>query len=107
MKSQQSPTLTMNTSKPSAKSPRSPYLVMLVAIILPGMGQVLNNAPTRGLLMLFFMFCLGMVSYQMTTPDHSVVGRFAGGIFIYSISVVDAYKWARVRLAVYQASANA
>jgi hypothetical protein len=78
---------------------------MLVAIILPGMGQVLNHAPTRGLLMLFFMFCLGMVSYQMTTPDHSVVGRFAGGIFIYSISVVDAYKWARVRLAVYQANA--
>ena len=98
--------ITMNTSpnsKPLANNPRSPYLVMLVAALLPGMGQVLNNTPTRGLLMLFFMLCLAVVSYQLTTPDHSVLGRFAGGLFIYSISVMDAYKWARVRLAVYEA----
>jgi hypothetical protein len=76
---------------------------MGVALMFPGMGQVLNNTPLRGLIMLFFMFCLGMITYQLTTPDHSLVGRFAGGLFIYAISVMDAYKWARVRETVFAA----
>lgn len=102
--------MTMNTqptSQQPASKPRSPYVVMLTAIVLPGMGQVLNNTPSRGLFMLFFMLCLAVVSYQLTTPDHSVIGRFAGGLFIYSISVMDAYKWARVRYEVYHAKAAA
>ena len=100
MKTAQSSPVEQSPSKQPAK-PRSPHLIMLVAIVLPGMGQVLNNTPVRGLLMVFFMFCLGMVSFNLTTPDHSFIGRFAGGLFIYSISVVDAYKWARVRYEVY------
>jgi hypothetical protein len=30
-------------------------------------------------------------------PGSSFVGRFIGGIFIYGLSVIDAYKGARVR----------
>lgn len=33
--------------------PVHPYLVLLVAILLPGVGQVLNHAPIRGLMMVF------------------------------------------------------
>lgn len=106
MKSQNT-TSTKLSSKQPADTPRSPYLVIFVAMVLPGMGQVMNNTPARGLLMLFFMLCLGVVSYQLTTPDHSLLGRFAGGLFIYSISVMDAYKWARVRLTVHQAAVAA
>lgn len=105
MKTAQSSPMEQNPSKQLAKPARSPHLVMLVAIVLPGMGQVLNNTPLRGLLMVFFMFCLGMVSYHLTTPEHSFLGRFAGGLFIYSISVMDAYKWARVRYEVYRSKA--
>lgn len=74
-----------------------PYTILSLAIVLPCVGQVLNNTPGRGLLMLFFMIMLGMVTFYTTTPDHSVLGRFAGGIFIYAVSILDAYRWARYR----------
>ncbi|MEX1200139.1 MAG: hypothetical protein WEB02_05060 [Methylophaga sp.] len=84
-----------------------PYLVLLVAIILPGVGQVLNQAPLRGLTMVFFMLVLGMVTFQFASPEISVIGQFAGGIFIYALSVMDAYLWARVRWQVSRTTAEA
>ena len=74
-----------------------PRLILLVAIILPGVGQVLNRQPMRGLMMVFFMLVLAVVCYQLTTPEHSVLGRFAGGWFIYALSIMDAYQFARRR----------
>jgi hypothetical protein len=79
------------------KPPLSPYVVLLAALFLPGMGQVLNNTPLRGLLMIGFMVILGLITYQVADPQVSIVGRFAGGLFIYAISVMDAYYWAKVR----------
>lgn len=87
----------------SARSgPRHPYLVTLVAVLLPGYGQVLNHQPTRGLQFAFFTLLLGWISYQLTTPEHSVLGRYAGGWFVYALSVLDAYKHARIRWEVFQ-----
>lgn len=74
-----------------------PYKVILIAALLPGVGQVFNNMPVRGITMLFFTIILGWVSYYTTTPEHSYLGRYAGGLFIYSISILDAYRWARYR----------
>ncbi len=74
-----------------------PYVILALAIFLPGVGQVMNNTPGRGLLMVFFMIMLGMVTFYTTTPEHSVLGRFSGGIFIYAMSVIDAYRWSRYR----------
>ena len=85
-----------------AAKPLHPYLVMLVAVILPGVGQVLNNTPARGLTMVFFMLLLGMITFHLSTPDQSFAGRYAGGLFIYSISVIDAYQWARHRWEYYR-----
>ncbi len=79
------------------KGPYNPYLVLLIAIILPGMGQVLNNTPKRGLTMLLFMLILAWLCFHLTTPQHSVLGRYAGGWFVYAVSIMDAYKWARYR----------
>ena len=45
---------------------------------------------------------LGWVSYHLTTPDHSLLGRYAGGWFVYAMSLLDAYKWARVRHAEHE-----
>lgn len=83
------------------KQPRPwhPYLVLFTAIMLPGVGQVVNNTPLRGLTMVFFMLVLGVVSFNLASPGVSIVGQFAGGIFIYAVSVLDAYLWARVRWA--------
>ncbi len=79
------------------RRPLHPLVVMAVGALLPGMGQVLNGMNTRALTFIFFMFMLGMVSWHLTTPAHSFVGRHAGGFLVYAISVVDAYRLARWR----------
>ena len=81
----------------AAKPPLHPYWVLLVAIVLPGVGQVLNNTPARGVMFLFFIMSLGWVTMHLAPPDSSFVGRYAGGFLIYAISILDAYKWARYR----------
>ncbi|GMQ76527.1 MAG: hypothetical protein BMS9Abin01_1807 [Gammaproteobacteria bacterium] len=86
----------------SARRPSHPYFVMFVAAILPGVGQVLNYQPRRALTFLFFLVVGAWLSRHLTSPDMSFVGRNLGGFFIYAVSVLDAYKWARVRWAVYQ-----
>ena len=74
-----------------------PIWVLVVAAILPGVGQVVNRMPIRGLVFIFYMLLLGIVTFNLTTPEHSLVGRYSGGIFIYAISILDAYKWASYR----------
>jgi hypothetical protein len=79
------------------KPPLSPWAVMAVAILLPGMGQVLNNTPTRGFFMASFMILLGLITFNLAEPHVSLVGKLAGGLFIYALSIMDAYYWARYR----------
>ncbi len=69
----------------------------MAAALFPGIGQLLNNQPTRAVTFVFFMMLFGWVSFQFTSPEHSFVGRHAGGFFIYAISIMDAYRWARYR----------
>jgi hypothetical protein len=80
-------------------TPRPPLLVLAAAIVLPGSGQVLNRAPVRGLIFVFYIVLLGAVTYHLTTPDHSMIGRYAGGLFVYAISIMDAYRAAALRAA--------
>ncbi len=85
----------------TAKPPLHPYWVLLIAIVLPGVGQVVNNTPNRGIMFLFFIMSLGWVSMHLSPPDASFVGRYAGGFLIYAISILDAYRWARYRWALF------
>jgi hypothetical protein len=80
-----------------AKPPLHPLWVLLIAVLLPGVGQVINNTPKRGLMFVFFIMSLGWVTLHLAPPDASFVGRYAGGFFIYAISIADAYRWARHR----------
>ncbi len=79
------------------KPPLRPRVVLLAALLLPGMGQVLNNMPQRALTMALFLVFLAMVSYHLTGEQHSWAGRHAGGIFVYGVMVMDAWRWARFR----------
>ena len=74
-----------------------PLLVLAAAIALPGSGQVLNRAPVRGLIFVFYIVLLGAITYHLTTPDHSLIGRYAGGLFVYAMSIMDAYRAAASR----------
>lgn len=79
------------------RQPAHPLVVLGTAVVLPGIGQLLNGMTNRALTMLFFMILLGWVTYHTTTPDHSFLGRYAGGLFVYAISILDAYRFARIR----------
>lgn len=83
----------------SATTPPSPYLVLGAAIVLPASGHVILGVPVRGLQFLFFMVILAWVTARIAPPDASFVGRHAGGFLIYALSILDAYKIARVRTA--------
>lgn len=84
------------------RAPLSPYLVLVAALILPGTGQVLNRQPVRGLVFLFFMLLLGGFTLKTAAPDVSVIGKLAGGIFVYALSLLDAYKAARLRAEIWR-----
>ncbi len=79
-----------------------PYLVLATAILLPGCGQVLNRQPTRGLTFLFFTLLLGALTLLTARPDVSLLGKLAGGIFVYALSIPDAYRTARLRWELHQ-----
>ena len=83
------------------QKPMDPKLVLLIAILLPGMGQVINNAPKRGFFMACFMIILGLITFNLAQPHISMVGKLSGGIFIYSISILDAYYWAKYRIEIF------
>jgi len=83
------------------KPPLHPRLVLLIAILLPGVGQLMNNQPTRGLLFAFTTVALGYVSSKYAAADASIVGRYAFGIFIYAVAIMDAYRWAKVRWEIF------
>ena len=51
-----------------AKPPLHPLWVLLIAVLLPGVGQVINNSPKRGLMFLFFIMSLGWVTLHLAPP---------------------------------------
>ncbi|MCB2127589.1 MAG: hypothetical protein KDE03_00565 [Rhodobacteraceae bacterium] len=84
------------------RKPVNPALVLLSALVLPGSGQVWNGQPVRGLMFLFFMALLGGYTLKTAAPDVSVVGKLAGGLFVYAMAIFDAYKQARIRTEVWR-----
>lgn len=85
----------------NAKAPAHPYLVLLVAAALPGMGQVMNRQPIRGLTFVFFILLLGAFTMKTAAPDVSFIGKIAGGLFVWAMAMMDAYKTARIRRTVW------
>lgn len=86
------------------RPPLHPHWVLLVAIVLPAVGQLINGTPRRAVMFLFFMLTLGWVTLHLAPPQASFVGRHAGGFFVYAISILDAYRWARWRWEVFHAA---
>ena len=80
-----------------SKKPINPYLVLLASLIVPGAGHVVLGQAQRGLTFLFFTVILGWASVKVM-PDHmSFFSRHVGGVFLYGISVLDAYRMARIK----------
>ena len=82
--------------------PLNPRLVLAAATVLPGSGQVLNRQPLRGLTFVFFIVLLGGFTLKTAAPDVSLVGKLAGGLFVWALAMMDAYKVARVRFELWR-----
>jgi hypothetical protein len=80
----------------------NPYGILVVAILLPGMGQVLNRQPVRGLIFVCFAVLLGAFTLKTAAPDVSFVGKISGGLFVWAMATLDAYKVARVRREIWR-----
>ncbi|NBO21459.1 MAG: hypothetical protein EBU97_05960 [Rhodobacteraceae bacterium] len=89
------------------RRPPHPYLVLVVAIALPGCGQVLNRQPMRGLIFVFFILLLGAFTLTTAAPEASWIGKLAGGLFIWAMSIPDAYRTARLRFALWERGGRA
>ncbi|RVQ61799.1 hypothetical protein [Sinorhizobium medicae] len=77
--------------------PINPFLVLMLATVLPGAGHVAIRDATRGLAFAFFVVFFSVVTYMSAPPDRSFIGRHAGGLFVWALSIPDAYRRARVR----------
>jgi len=95
------------TDRTDMPAPANPYLVLGAAIVLPASGHVMLGVPVRGLQFLFFMVILGWITTKLAPADASFIGRHAGAFLIYAFSILDAYKIARVRHAIWVHRARA
>ena len=77
--------------------PIHPLVVLLIAAVLPGVGQVVNGQPRRGLVFVFYTVLLGLITYAAAPASATAIGRVAGGVFVYAISLLDAYQVAARR----------
>ena len=75
----------------------NPYLVLAAALIIPGSGHLLIGKQQRGLVFLFFMLVLGWTSWHVMPETGSFVLRHAGALLVYGLSVLDAYRIAKVK----------
>lgn len=78
-------------------APLNPYLVLLIAILLPGMGHVVCGAGRRALMMQAFMVGAAFITWHLAQPGVSLVGKLSGGLFVYALSLPEAYRLARIR----------
>jgi TM2 domain-containing membrane protein YozV len=87
------------------RTPSPPWVVLMMAFVLPGAGQVMNDQGKRGLIMVFYMLLLGLLTAMVAPADASWVGNFAGGVFVYAMSIMDAYRTAVVRRQIMSSAA--
>lgn len=84
------------------KKPMHPLVILALAVVLPGMGHVASRQPTRGLIFLFFIILLGAFTMKTASPDVSIIGKYAGGLFVWAMSILDAYRIGRIRYEVWR-----
>lgn len=71
---------------------------VLASFIIPGSGYVLLARPMRGLVMVFWMIIFGYITFHLTSQHISMLGRYAGGIAVWVISILEVYQITRKKV---------
>jgi hypothetical protein len=87
----------MTDVAPPEPRPPKPWSILLLAAFLPGWGHWRLGLIQRGVTFVFFIAILGWITWKIAPVERSLVGRTAGGLFVYALSVMDAYRIARIR----------
>lgn len=67
-------------------------LIIISAMIIPGSGHVILKKSVRGLMLVFWMLAMGYITYNITDESISIIGRYAGGLLVYILSVLEVLK---------------
>jgi hypothetical protein len=67
-------------------------LTIISAMIIPGSGHVILKKPVRGLMLVFWMIAMGFITYNITDETISFIGRYAGGLLVYLLSILEVWK---------------
>ena len=73
---------------PKRKKP----ILLIAASFIPGAGHVLLGQAQRGLMFIFFITVFGLISTKVMPDTASFIGRHIGGVFIWGMSIIDAYR---------------
>ena len=85
-----------------SETPLNPYLVLALRRCVARLRAGDEPPTVRGLMFVFFILLLGAFTLKTAAPDVSIVGKLAGGIFVYAMSILDAYQTARVRFELWR-----
>lgn len=74
-----------------------PKLVLALSLLAPGAGHIALGRVRRGLGIALFTLFFAALTWKLCPPDRSLVGRTAAGLFVWALSVPDAYRSALLR----------
>ena len=74
-----------------------PRLVLLLACFAPGLGHAALGRWNRAFGFALFTVFFAALTWKFAPHDRSLVGRTAGGLFVWALSIPDAYRSAAVR----------
>lgn len=77
--------------------PFHPYVVLVTSILLPGFGYALVGQARRGFTMQMFMIVFGFVTWHLAPAGATLVGKLAGGVFLYALTIPESYRFARLQ----------
>ena len=68
---------------------KNKYAIIIAAMIIPGLGHVIIGKTKRGLIYLFWVILFGLITLQFAAKNASFIGRNAGGIAIWVLSILE------------------
>lgn len=74
------------------------WMLMLLAMMIPSSGYVFLGKSMRGLMMLMWMFVFAFITWHLTDESISFVGRMSGGFAVWTLSIMEVYRFGKRRL---------